>query len=131
MSLGERESANTPQSFPVTSGSFSLRKTPLAAAYWSNVDLRCGGEVFYREENGSADTDVDMIKIKQIVMDSHLGSASSFIPKSAVIVTYFMVRPEIPDINSCISGEQVSLFIARYVQIYASVKICFIIKMRT
>lgn len=87
VSFGKPISYADPQTFPVTTGAYQLQKTALVAAYWSDVDIRCGGAVYYRMTKDPA----TLVDIGSVVKELGTTASQSFIPKEALIVTYYEV----------------------------------------
>ena len=59
----------------------------MIAPYWSDVDIRCAGEIFYRQVKLEPDNELTL-KIQQDVAQS----GNAFTPTSAVVVTWEKIR---------------------------------------
>lgn len=63
----------------------------MIAPYWSDIDTRCGGNVWYRQVQLEPDHDLSR-NIRREVAQSADGH--DFTPKSAIIVTWAGVTPQ-------------------------------------
>ena len=79
--------APDPQSFPITEGQYQLQLTPLVAAYWSDVDIRCGGAIYYRIAKDPA----TLADIGSVVKELGTTASQNFVPVEALIVSYYEV----------------------------------------
>ena len=81
-----RVSSNRPKTFPITEGSLTAQKAAMFAPYWSDVDIRCGGNIFYRV---TKDTTL-LAQIYQDVLRSPDAADFSF-PQEALVITFVNV----------------------------------------
>lgn len=86
VTFGDPVLSNKPQTFPVRTGSHSVQIARMVAPYWSDVDTRCGGDVYYREMKPVYANPELYFNITNDVFKS--GVAYNFFPESAVIVTW-------------------------------------------
>ena len=79
----------------------------MVAPYWSDVDTRCGGYVWYREVNDLINSEQNLfVNIYVKVRDA--GIAQDFLATSAVVVTWEGVTCQngIPCENELVSQSQ-------------------------
>lgn len=63
----------------------------MIAPYWSDIDTRCGGDIWYRQLLLQPDDDLS----RRITLDvARSGAGANFRPKSAIIVTWEGVTPQ-------------------------------------
>ena len=80
-----------PKPFPIKSGSYVSQRSVMVAPYWSDIDTRCGGKVYYWQVDVTQGSGL-FKKIQDDVALARLGAL--FNPTSAVIVTWKAVTPE-------------------------------------
>lgn len=86
ITFGAPVNSNYPKTFPVTDGSYSAQRGAMFAPYWSDVDIRCGGNIFYRVTKNTT----LLAEIYQDVL--RLPDAADFsFPQEAVIITFVNV----------------------------------------
>ena len=84
--------SNSPKPFPVSTGSNSVKSARMIAPYWSDVDTRCGGDIYYREVQLESSSDPIVKYIQEEVALTGVGA--NFSPKHAFIVTWEKVKAQ-------------------------------------
>ena len=83
--------SNLPRSFPISSGAYTSRISRMIAVYWSDIDTRCGGDIWYRQVSLKPEDELS----KNISLDiAKSEKEPHFTPKSAIIVTWERVTSQ-------------------------------------
>jgi hypothetical protein len=77
--------SNKPKPFPIKVGMETAKRAMMVAPYWSDVDTRCGGYIWYRQMKVIPGSDL-FTKIKKEVKYTGLGA--DFEASSVMIVTW-------------------------------------------
>lgn len=77
---------NIPTTFPIGKGRSHVSQiAKMIAPYWSDIDTRCGGDVWYRTETLDASKNLYW---RIIIEVANSGAVYNFVPTSALIVTW-------------------------------------------
>ena len=77
--------SNRPRSFPIATGSYTSRISRMVAPYWSDIDTRCGGDIWFRQVTLTPSND---LFTRIFIEVSSSGAGADFKPTSAFIVTW-------------------------------------------
>ena len=78
-------SSNKPKSFPIKVGMEVAKRARMIAPYWSDVDTRCGGDVYYRQMKLFPGPDLYNTIQAEVGLT---GLGADFKPSSVLIVTW-------------------------------------------
>ena len=77
--------SNKPKPFPIKVGMETAKRAMMIAPYWSDVDTRCGGNIYYRQLKVFPGSDLYKDLQKEV---GYTGLEADFKPSSAMIVTW-------------------------------------------
>lgn len=77
--------SNKPKPFPIKVGMEIAKGARMVAPYWSDVDTRCGGDIYYHQDR------LDPTNVLYYIINyevAYTGQGADFWPTSALIVTW-------------------------------------------